>query len=157
VGDDFADNRGLLMRPEQWRRFFKPLWAKWLAMAKARGLRTWMHACGAISAVLPDLVDIGLEVWEAVQTHLPGNEPERLKRDFGRHLTFAGGVDTQHVLSFMPPDEVRRRTREAIRVLGVGGGYLCGPDHWVQPGVPFENVTALFETVREFRGEGCTL
>ena len=156
-GDDFADNRSLLMPPELWRKWFKPLFAKYFAFGKGAGMRIWMHACGAIREVLPDLVDIGLDVWETVQAHLPGNEPEGLKRDFGRHLTFAGGVNTQHILWCAKPDEVRRHVRERIRVLGKGGGYLCGPDHVIKPGVPFENITALFETVREFRGEGCTL
>jgi uroporphyrinogen decarboxylase len=157
VGDDFAEQRQLLMRPEHWRRFFKPLYAKYFAMGKARGLKTWMHACGACREVLPDLIDIGLDIWETVQTHLPGNEPAGLKRDFGRHLVFAGGVNTQQVLWRATPAEVRRHTHDMIRALGKGGGYICGPDHWIQPEVPYENIGAVFEAVAEFRGEGCTL
>ena len=157
LGDDFAEQRQLIIRPEHWRKYFKPLYAKWLAMGKAAGLRTWMHACGAIGEVLPDLVDIGLDVWETVQAHLPGSEPERLKREFGDRLVFAGGINCQHVLGAGAPDQVREHVRERIRVLGRNGGYLCGPDHCIKPGVPFENVNAMYETIREFRGEGCTL
>jgi hypothetical protein len=156
-GDDFADNRHLLMPPALWRKWFKPLFAKYFAMGKAACLRTWLHACGAIGEVLPDLVDIGLDVWETVQAHLPGNEPERLKREFGRQLVFVVGIDTQHVLRFATPEEVRRHARERIRVLGKGGGCLSRPDHTIKKGVPFENVTALFDGIREFRGKGCTL
>jgi uroporphyrinogen decarboxylase len=156
-GDDFAGQRQLLLRPEHWRKYFKPLFAKWFAIGKAAGLRIWMHACGAIGEVLPDLVDIGLDIWETVQAHLPGNEPQRLKRDFGRRLAFAGGVNCQHVLGRATPEEVRAHVRERIRGLGRGGGYLCGADHNIKPGVPFENVTAMYEAIRDFRGDGCTL
>ena len=157
TGDDFADQRQLLINPDLWRKYFKPLWKKWFGMGKAAGLMTWMHACGAISAVLPDLIDAGLDVWETVQTHLPGNEPVRIKREFGKDLAFAGGVNCQQVLPWATPAEVRKHVLEQIRVLGKGGGYLCGPDHIIKPGVPYENVTALYEAVREFNGEGCTL
>lgn len=156
-GDDFAGQDKLLIQPEAWRRLFKPIWIKWFGIAKARGLRVWMHSCGAIREVLPDLVDAGLDIWETVQAHLPGNEPESLKRDFGRHLCFAGGINTQHVLSQGTPAEVRNHVHERIRVLGRGGGYLCGPCHTVLADTPFENVDMLYRSILEFRGEGCTL
>jgi uroporphyrinogen decarboxylase len=156
-GDDFADQRSLLLRPEDWRRLFLPLWKKWFAFGKEKNLKIWMHACGAIAEVLPDLVDAGLDVWETAQVHLPGADPKRLKKRFGKNLAYAGGINTQHVLAAGTPDQVRQHTRERIRVLGRGGGYLCGPDHSIMPEVPFENVTALFDTIMGFRGEGCTL
>jgi uroporphyrinogen decarboxylase len=156
-GDDFAGQTNLLIRPDQWRKYFKPLWVKWFAIAKSKDLPVWMHSCGAIREVLPDLVDAGLDIWETVQAHLPGNEPVALKRDFGKHLTFAGGVNMQHIGSFAHPDQVRDHVVERIRVLGRGGGYICGPCHTVMPEVPFENIDTLHKTILEFREEGYTL
>jgi uroporphyrinogen decarboxylase len=156
LGDDFAGNKGLLINPDLWRRYFKPLYAKWMGMARSRGLVTLMHSCGNNLQVLPDLIDSGLDCWQTVQTHLPGQNPERLKREFGRHLTFAGAVDTTNVLGSGTPQEIRDHVRRQILALGEGGGYICGPDHTVMEGVPTENVLAMCEAVAEFRSPGYT-
>jgi uroporphyrinogen decarboxylase len=157
MGDDFACNDRLLMRPELWRELFKPLYAKWLGMAKSRGLVTFMHSCGHNLEVLPDLIDIGLDAWQTVQTHLPGQEAARLKKEFGNDLAFVGAVDTTNVLGFASADKVRAHVRQQILALGKGGGYICSPDHTLMAEVPSENVVALYETIAEFREPGYTL
>jgi uroporphyrinogen decarboxylase len=157
IGDDFAGNRRLLIRPDLWRRLFRPLYAKWLGMAKARGLVTFMHSCGQMTEVLPDLIDIGLDVWQTVQTHLPGQDAALIKAEFGEHLAFVGAIDTTNVLGFATPAEVRAHVRDQIRALGAGGGYVCAPDHTVMEEVPSENVAALYDTIAEFREPGYTL
>jgi len=157
MGDDFATQRGMMIDPAHWRRFFKPVYRKIFELAKSHGLYVWFHACGAITDVLPDLIDIGLDVWETVQAHLPGNEPERIKRDFGKNLTFYGAINTQDTLPNGTPDDVRKEVRERIKILGAGGGYICGPDHQLKVEVPFENITALFDEINRFRHAGCTL
>jgi uroporphyrinogen decarboxylase len=78
-----------------------------------------------------------------------------LKRDYGRHVTFFGGVNTQR-LPFSTPQEVRDETLRCLETLGEGGGYICGPDHHVKPDVPPENALALFDTILAFRGAGYT-
>jgi uroporphyrinogen decarboxylase len=156
-GDDFADNRGLLLRPDLWRLLFRPLYAKYLGMAKATGLPTLMHSCGRIVEVLPDLIDSGLDAWQTVQTHLPAQDPATLKRQFGRHLVFVGAIDTTNVLTVATPAEVREHVRRQIGLLAAGGGYVCAADHSIFAEVPNENVAALFEAVAEFRGPGYTL
>jgi len=156
IGDDFAENRKLFISPDHWRKYFKPLYAKWFEMAKKKGLKTFMHACGAISEVLPDLIDIGLDAWQTVQTHLPGNEPERIKREFGHHLTFVGAINTTHILGKMTPDEVRAHVREQILKLGKSGGYICSADHTIMPEVSPENVAAMYEEIHAFRRQGYT-
>lgn len=157
IGDDFAGNKGLLIRPDLWRALFKPLYAKWLGMAKASGLVTFMHSCGQITEVLPDLIDSGLDVWQTVQTHLPGQGAAHIKAEFGRHLAFVGAIDTTNVLGSSSPDEVHAHVREQIMVLGEGGGYICGPDHTIMENVPPENVAAMYEAIAEFRAAGYTL
>jgi uroporphyrinogen decarboxylase len=150
-GDDFASQRGMMLSPELWRRFLKPVYRDLFAAIKRYGVRVWFHSCGQFTPVLPDLVDIGLDVWETVQLHLEGNDPRRLKRDFGRHITFFGGICTQRTLPRGTPEKVQAEVRERIRVLGEGGGYICGPDHGVMPDVPIANVLAMIEAARAYR------
>jgi uroporphyrinogen decarboxylase len=157
IGDDFAGNHRLLIRPGLWRTLFKPLYAKWLGMAKEHGLVTFMHSCGQMTEVLPDLVDIGLDVWQTVQTHLPGQGAAFIKAEYGERLAFVGAIDTTNVLGFATPAEVRAHVRGQILALGEGGGYVCAPDHTVMEEVPPENVAALYDTIAEFRRPGYTL
>jgi len=155
LGDDFATQRGLMISPEQWRRLLKPRYAKLFAVGRRAGKAVWFHSCGDITAVLPDLVDIGMEVWETVQLHALPLSPEELQREYGRHLAFFGGVNTQR-LPFVAPEAVRVEVRRRIEVLGEGGGYICGPDHHLKPDVPAENAVALFDEARAFRRAGYT-
>jgi uroporphyrinogen decarboxylase len=155
--DDFASQRGLIMSPETWRKFFKPTLQKMFALAKANGLRVWFHSCGNINDVMPDLIDMGMDVWETVQAHLDGNAPVQLKRNYGRHITFNGGVNTQSVLPFGTPEQVRQEVRERMRVLGEDGGYICSPDHMIKRETPLENILALYDEINTFRAGGCTL
>ncbi|MCL2813831.1 MAG: hypothetical protein FWD23_04450 [Oscillospiraceae bacterium] len=157
IGDDFATQRGMLISPAQWRRYFKPKYKKIFALAKSHGLYVWFHSCGAISEVLPDLVDIGIDVWETVQVHLSGNEPEKIKRNFGRDITFSGGINTQSTLPYGTPGQIRAEVRERIEILGKGGGYICAPDHHIKTDVPVENALAMFDEIKNFRCGGCTL
>lgn len=153
LGDDFASQRGLMISPAQWRAHLKPLYAKLFALGKDRGKFVWFHSCGDITAVLPDLIDIGVDVWETVQLHTLPMSPEALKREYGAHLTFFGAVSTQS-LPFATLQEVTDEVRRCISVLAKGGGYICGPDHHIKPDVPAANAVALFDTAREYTGYG---
>jgi uroporphyrinogen decarboxylase len=150
-GDDFATQRGLLLSPAQWRRFLKPTYQRVFALAHSYGVKVWFHSCGSFRPVLPDLIDCGMDVWETVQAHLEGNDPEGLKRDFGRDLTFCGAVATQTTLPFGSSEAVRSEVRDRVRVLGEHGGYICGPDHGIMPDVPIENVLAMIDEARRYR------
>ena len=157
IGDDFAAQQGLILSPAHWRRFLKPSYRRIFDLTKSYGVKVWFHSCGSFRPVLPDLIDLGMDVWETVQVHLPGNEPEALKRDFGDHLAFYGAINSQATLPFGSPEEVRAEVRERIAVLGRGGGYICGSDHTILPDVPRENVLAMLDEAKRFRfqeGEG---
>ena len=156
IGDDFACNTGLLIPPALWRKLFKPLYKKWLSMAKHRSLFTLMHSCGKIIEILPDLIDIGLDAWETVQTHLPGQSADELKRSFGKHLTFVGGIDTTNILGQSTPEQVEEHVTIQLNSLGKNGGYICAPDHTIMTEVPTENVLALYRTCSEFRRQTYT-
>ena len=149
--DDFAAQQGMLISPAHWRRFLKPSYEKIYGLAKSYGLKLWIHNCGTFRPVLGDMIDMGMDIWETVQVHLRGNDPEELKREYGRHLTFFGAINSQRTLPYGTPEEVRAEVRARIRVLGRGGGYICGPDHTVMADVPVENVLAMLDEARKFR------
>ena len=155
LGDDFASQRGMMFSPELWRKFLKPRYARLFEIGKAAGKFVWFHSCGDITAVLPDLIDIGMDVWETVQLHTLPVSAEELKRDYGKHITFFGGVNTQK-LPFRTPTEVADDVNRCIDALGAGGGYICGPDHHLRTDVPPANTVALFETACTYRGRGYT-
>jgi len=125
-------------------------------MAKRMGKYVWFHSCGDITPVLGDLIDIGMDVWETVQLHTLPISPTQLKRDYGKRVTFFGGVNTQR-LPFATPEQVAAETRQCIEALGPGGGYICGPDHHVKHDVPAANTVAVFDTATAFRQAGITL
>jgi len=149
VGEDFATQRGMMMSPEVWRRHLKPVYARVFSIIKSYGLGVWFHSCGTFRPVMGDLIDIGMDVWETVQAHLEGNEPEVLKAEYGKHITFYGGVSSQSTLPFGTPEDVRKEVRERFRVLGKGGGYIIGGDHSFQKNMPPENIFALFDEVKK--------
>ena len=155
LGDDFASQRGMVFAPDLWRKYLKPYYARLFELGKAAGKFVWFHSCGDITAVLPDLIDIGMDVWETVQLHTLPMSSEALKREYGDHITFFGGVNTQR-LPFLSPDEVSDEVKRCIDVLGKGGGYICGPDHHIKPDVSAENAVALFETACGYRKPGYT-
>jgi uroporphyrinogen decarboxylase len=151
LGDDFATQRGLMMAPEHWRRVLKPRFADLFAEGKRRGKVVWFHSCGDITAVLPDLIDIGMDVWETVQLHTLPMSARELKREFGRHVTFFGGINTQR-MPFAGPEDVQAEVQACIEALGEGGGYICGPDHHIKPDVSPEVAVALFDAARAAKG-----
>ena len=155
LGDDFATQRGLMLAPDAWRRFLKPRYARLFALGRKRGKPVWFHSCAEVTAVLPDLIDIGMNVWETVQLHTLPVRAEVLKREYGKHLTFFGGINTQR-LPFASVSEVHDETIRCIEALGAGGGYVCGPDHHIKPDVPPANTVALFDAATSFRKPGYT-
>jgi uroporphyrinogen decarboxylase len=139
-----------LFDPALWRKYLKPRYARLFELGKSRGLPVWFHSCGDITAVLDDLIEIGMDVWETVQLHALPLSPRELKRQYGRHVTFFGGINTQR-LPFATPQEVRQEVRDVCEALGEGGGFICGPDHHIKPDVPPANTTALFDEATSFR------
>ena len=115
--------------------------------------KTFKHCCGSIPNFIPLLIDAGFDILNPVQTSAKGMDPAWLKREFGRDITFwGGGVDTQQVLPFGTPDEVRSEVLRKLEILSPGGGYVFNAIHNVQARSPVENVVAMIEAVQEFNG-----
>lgn len=153
-GDDLGTDQGPFMRPDLYRTLFKGRHRVLCDYVKSHSsMRTFLHSCGSIDLIIPDLIDAGFQVLNPVQTNARGMEPERLKREFGADVTFwGGGIDTRAVLNRGTPAQVRKQVLERLEIFSPGGGYVFNTVHNILPDVPPENVVALFEAVREFNG-----
>lgn len=152
TGDDVAGQQGLLMSPACWREAVKPQLARVVAVGKAHGLPVAYHCCGALRPIVPDLIEIGVDVLNPIQCNCPGMAPGDLKRDFGDALAFMGGVDTQRLLPHGSPDEVRRATARLVDIMGSdGGGYILAASHTVPPETPLDNIFAMYEVAGQER------
>lgn len=146
--DDLGSQRALLMSPARYRSFLKPYHRRWMeaVRALAPSAKIAIHTCGSVYDVIPDLIEIGVEILNPIQPLAVNMQPGRLKREFGRDLSFLGGVDIQQLLPFGTPDEVRTAVRELIATLGPGGGFIVAPSHQFQPGIPAANILAMYDT-----------
>jgi uroporphyrinogen decarboxylase len=149
-GDDWGQQTGLIMGPRLWRRFIKPRVAIMYARVKDAGLAVMQHSCGAIQELFPDLIDIGLDIFNTFQPEVM--DVEAIKREYGRHLTFYGGISTQQVLPKVGPDELKAHIRGMIAEIGASGGYIVAPTHAIPKDVPPENILAFVETVQAQEG-----
>ena len=150
LGDDLGQQQGLQVSPATYRKVIKPRQARIFEAVRRGAPHAFIayHTCGSVVEVLDDLVELGVQVLNPVQVAAEGMAPESLKARWGDRLSFWGGVDTQRTLPHGMPDDVRREVRERVRVLGEGGGYICGAVHNVQAEVPAANVVAMFDEVR---------
>ena len=148
-GDDFSTQRGMMISPDMWRKFLKPTYMRVFDLIKTYNVKIWFHSCGTFAPVLGELVEGGMDVWETVQAHLVDNEPEQLKKNYGKSLTFFGAINCQKTLPFGSTEDVRKEVRERFRVLGRGGGYIAGPDHSLQKNIPWKNIEALYDEVKK--------
>ena len=145
-GDDYGQQHGILMSPVIWRKFFKPCLARMFEPIKRKGLPVMLHSCGNIELILPDLIEIGLDVYQTVQPEI--YDLEKLKKNYGSELCFYGAVSTQKTLAFAEPDELKTVIRNTIKTMDNNGGYICAPTHQIQADVPPENVMAMIDTLR---------
>ncbi len=145
-GDDWGQQSGTIMGPKFWREFIKPRMAKMYARAKGADKYVLQHSCGDIYEIFPDLVEIGLDVYNTFQPEI--YDIAKVKREFGNDLSFWGGISTQQLLPYASPEEVQRVTREIMGIMGQGGGYIVAPTHSVPGDVPPENLVALIDVFK---------
>lgn len=147
--DDLGGQRSLLMSRRTYRNVLQPYHRRLFALGKALAPQAavMMHSDGAVFDILPDVIDAGLEVFEAVQVDAAGMAPERLKAAYGDRLAFHGGIAVQSLLPQCDAATVERECRRLVEVLGRDGGYIAAPTHAIQAGTPVENVMAMLETV----------
>ena len=151
TGTDFGTQSGPFISPAAYRKLFQPFHRRvndWIH--EHTPWKTFIHSCGSIMALMPDLIDAGFDILNPVQCSAANMDPRTLKEKFGGKVTFwGGGVDTQKTLPFGTPDEIRRQVRERIEIFSPGGGFVFNTIHNVQAGVPVENLLAMYAAVRE--------
>ena len=152
-GDDLGMDSGPLMSPETYRAIFKPRLAALNAHVHERSsLKTFLHSCGSIHRLLPDLIEAGVDIINPVQISAHDMEPAKLKADFGADVTFwGGGADTRRVLPRGTPQEVKDHVRRNIEAFAPGGGFVFATAHNMLPDVPPVNIVAMYEAVVEYR------
>ncbi len=151
TGTDFGTQRGLFISLDSYREMFKPFHIRLNKLIhKNSPWKTFIHSCGGISELIPDLIEAGFDVLNPVQCSATGMEPRGLKKNFGRDITFwGGGANTQQTLAFGTPEEVYRECRERIEIFNQDGGFVFNSIHNVQANTPTENVQAMFRAIKE--------
>jgi uroporphyrinogen decarboxylase len=149
IGDDFGTQQSLVMSPAMWREFIAPGLKAMADAAKRHGAHYYQHSCGAVRELIPDFIDIGVDVLDPVQVTAAGMVPSELKNEFGDRLCFSGGVDEMHLLREGSPGDVRRAVRELLDTMAPGGGFFLGPTHNFQVDIPTENIAAMYEEGRQ--------
>jgi uroporphyrinogen decarboxylase len=151
TSDDFGAQNGLLIHPRLYREMFKPRQRRWIEFVKARtSAKVFLHCDGAVAEIIPDFIEIGIDILNPLQSSARGMDPAFLKREYGRYLSFwGGGVDTQTTLPFGSLEDIRREVRHRIALLAPGGGFVFGAIHNIQPDIAPEKILAVFETALE--------
>ncbi|MBN1583407.1 MAG: methyltransferase [Anaerolineae bacterium] len=152
TGTDFGTQNGPFISTKAYRDLYMPFHKQvndWVHQNTA--WKTFIHTCGSVFDLLPDLIEAGFDILNPVQCSAAKMDPQALKRAFGDQITFwGGGVDTQQTLPFGTPEQVRAEVRERIQIFGPGGGFVFNTIHNVQARIPVENLLALYKAVREY-------
>lgn len=151
--DDYGTQESQLIAPEQFRKYFKPHLRRLISEIKksAPGAFVFFHSCGNVRPIIPDFIEMGIDILNPVHITAKGMDPRQLKKDFGKDLTFwGGGIETQKVLPFNIPEQIRDHVRQNIDALAPGGGFVFNTIHNIQNEVPPENIMAMWETLQEY-------
>jgi uroporphyrinogen decarboxylase len=152
-GDDFGTQQSQLIAPALFRQIIKPRQAELIAFMKQKAPHSFIffHSCGNIRDILPDFIEMGIDIINPVHITAHGMEPQQLKNDFGREVVFwGGGIDTQDVLPHASPDQVREHVRRNLEILAPGGGFVFNTIHNIQADVAPQNIEALYRAVQDF-------
>ncbi len=154
-GTDFGTQNSTFCSPEQFDELWLPYYKKvndWIH--ENTQWKTFKHSCGAVEGLLDNFIRAGFDIINPVQINASGMDPKKLKERYGRDLVFwGGGVDTQHVLPFGKPEEVREQVLRTCEIFSKNGGFVFNAVHNIQANVPIENVVAMLEAIKEFNGK----
>ncbi len=145
-GDDWGQQHGLIMGPELWRKYIKPRVKRLYGTVRDAGRKVFIHCCGKVDEILPDLVECGVDVFNPFQPEVM--DVQEMKRRYGRHLTFFGGISTQKTLPYGTVAQVKDEVRRLLDTIGKDGGYIAAPAHDVPKDARPENIAAMMEVLR---------
>lgn len=146
-GDDVGAQHSMMVSPKLWRRYLKPRYESMVRRVKRRGVYIFFHSDGWIEPIIPDLIDIGVDILNPIQPECM--DPAKLKMEYGDRICFDGTIGVQSTLPFETPSEVEKVVKERIRTLGPTG-LILGPTHVIQPDVPIENILTLYRSAKNY-------
>jgi uroporphyrinogen decarboxylase len=149
--DDMGAQNGPLISKNMWRRLIKPFHQRIIDVTRQAGKLVMYHTDGAVLSLIPEFIDMGVDILDPIQPTAKDMAPERLKADFGDRLAFHGGVDIVGTLPLGTPTDVRNEVRQRVQMLSANGGYILSSSHHIQSDTPLENVLAMYETDLRYR------
>jgi uroporphyrinogen decarboxylase len=150
MGDDIGSQTGPLLSLEMWRKYFKKAFKVYIDIAHQYGIPVMYHSCGDVKHFIPEFIECGLDILQSLQPKASNMDIKKLKQEFGKDITFQGGMDIQHVLPLGKPADVKAMAKYALDSAKQGGGYIICTAHNIQIDTPIENVVALFEAYHEY-------
>jgi uroporphyrinogen decarboxylase len=151
MADDFGMQTGPQIAPELYRKYFKPRHKKvWGHIHNLTDAKLYLHSCGSVTDLIPDWIEIGLDIIESLQPLAKDMEPERLKKEFGGKIVLWGGLDEQKLLPFGTPEEIDAEVKRLMEIYAPGGGYVFSPAHVIQPDQSIENIFAMFDAAAKY-------
>lgn len=156
AGDDMGQQAGMLISPKSFREVIKPHFGRYYREARNKidqfnpAIKIMAHTDGDVYPIIPDYIEMGLDVLNPVQPYVAEMEHDKLKSEFGDRLAFHAAIDIQKVMPFGTPEEVKREAIKTMKILGPGGGYILAPTHYLQADVPPENIIALRDAVLNY-------
>ena len=149
-GDDYATQLDLMFDAKYWRLYFKEPTRKLIALAKSYGALVAFHSCGAIDKIIPDLIEIGVDILFPIQPKAKGMDAQTIKSKYGNDIVFYGGIDVQEILPFGSEDDVRKEVSRVLGIMGKDGGYILCSGHSILEDVPQANVLAMYDEAMKF-------
>jgi len=151
MADDFGMQTGLQISVDMYRKYFKPRHKEvWDHIHSLTDAKLYLHSCGGVSELIPDWIEIGLDIIQSLQPKAAGMDAEKLKKDFGGKIVFWGGFDVQEILPYGTPDKIESEVKRIMDIFAPGGGYVFSPAHVIQPDVPLENMFAMFDAAVKY-------
>lgn len=150
MGDDIGSQSGPMLSLAMWRKYFKKAFKAYIDIAHQYNIPVMYHSCGDVKQFIPDFIECGLDILQSLQPKATNMDIKKLKEEFGKDITFQGGMDIQHVLPLGKPADVKAMAKYALDSAKKGGGYIICTAHNIQIDTPIENVVALFEAYHEF-------
>lgn len=150
AGDDFGSQTGMLIDPGTWRKFFKPRIKIMIEEFRKVNpdIKIAWHSCGSILPIIPDFIEIGLDILNPLQPRARGMDPRFLKDTYGKDLIFFGALDIQELMPMGSPADIKKEIERLASIYGENGGYILAPAHNIQDDTPVENILAMFDAVK---------
>jgi len=149
--DDLGSQEDILMSPADYRKFVHPYSAEIIkTIKKYTQAKIFRHACGSCYKIIPDFIEMGVDVLHPVQPGIKNHDPKKLKAEFGKDITFCTGIDVQRTLGYKTPKEIKEDVKRLMDIYAPGGGFIVSPTHNIEPETPPENIVAAYEAALEY-------